>query len=367
MAWSDRAWVLDGAQVRSSIVAFDNGDEQSRTLDGDAVEAIHVNLQTGAQVAAAKRLKENKGLAFQGPVKVGKFELSERLSQFLLAQSNPNGRPNSDVIKPWINGGDIVDRPRHRAIIDFGEMSEQEAALYEGPFEHLVKTVKTKRLENRDGQRKRNWWRLGRSGGHLKAALKPLARALVTSRVSKHRFFIWCSPETVPDTRVVVLASDTDYFAGTLHSKAHLTWFEATSSRHGVGNDPTYNTNTCFDTFPFPWPPGTEPSESESPIVRAIAESARELVRLRDAWLNPPDTPEAELKKRTLTNLYNARPTWLANAHRTLDEAVFAAYGWPSSLTTQEILARLLALNHQRASTQPSTPVVKPRKTSPKP
>jgi hypothetical protein len=58
------------------------------------------------------------------------------------------------------------------------------------------------------------------------------------------------------------------------------------------------------------------------------------------------------LKKRTLTNLYNQRPEWLANVHRALDEAVFAAYGWPSDLTKEEILARLLALNHERAAAQ---------------
>ena len=75
-------------------------------------------------------------------------------------------------------------------------------------------------------------------------------------------------------------------------------------------------------------------------------------MRLRDAWLNPPDASEADLKTRTLTNLYNQRPEWLANAHRTLDEAVFAAYGWPANLTKQEILARLLTLNHERAATQ---------------
>ena len=126
----------------------------------------------------------------------------------------------------------------------------------------------------------------------------------------------------------------------------------------GVGNDPRYSSARTFDTFPFPWPPGTEPSESDSPIVKAIADAARSLVRLRDAWLNPPNPPESELKKRTLTKLYNQRPTWLSNAHRTLDEAVFAAYGWTpvvdgKALTTQEILTRLLALNHQRAATQP--------------
>ena len=68
-----------------------------------------------------------------------------------------------------------------------------------------------------------------------------------------------------------------------------------------------------------------------------------------DAWLNPPGASEAELKKRTLTNLYNARPTWLDHAHKRLDAAVLAAYGWPAELADEEILARLLALNLARA------------------
>jgi type II restriction/modification system DNA methylase subunit YeeA len=134
-----------------------------------------------------------------------------------------------------------------------------------------------------------------------------------------------------------------------------------------VGNDPSYNSETTFLTFPFPYPPGTEPSEAESPVVRAIADAARELVRLRDSWLNPTSPsgeplPESELKKRTLTNLYNQRPAWLDNAHRTLDQAVFAAYGWPYPLTTQEILANLLALNRQRAAVQTASTTAAPRK-----
>jgi type II restriction/modification system DNA methylase subunit YeeA len=97
------------------------------------------------------------------------------------------------------------------------------------------------------------------------------------------------------------------------------------------------------------------------------------LVRLRDNWLNPqewvkrvpevvPGYPDrllpvddkaaAELKKRTLTNLYNQRPTWLANAHKALDEAVAAAYGWPADLSDDEILARLFALNQERAAAE---------------
>jgi hypothetical protein len=85
-----------------------------------------------------------------------------------------------------------------------------------------------------------------------------------------------------------------------------------------------------------------------------MAEAAHELNDLREKWLNPPDAPEAELKKRTLTNLYNARPAWLTAAHDALDRAVWAAYGWdnldPQQTSDEEILSRLLALNQKRAA-----------------
>ncbi len=83
--------------------------------------------------------------------------------------------------------------------------------------------------------------------------------------------------------------------------------------------------------------------------MQAIAAAARELVDKRDAWLNPPGASEAELKKRTLTALYNQRPTWLDLAHRRLDDAVLGAYGWPHDLGDEDLLARLLALNLKRA------------------
>ena len=81
-----------------------------------------------------------------------------------------------------------------------------------------------------------------------------------------------------------------------------------------------------------------------------------ELNDLREKWLNPPDASEPELKKRTLTNLYNARPAWLASAHDALDRAVWAAYGWdnldPEQTAEEEILGRLLALNQERSETR---------------
>ena len=125
-------------------------------------------------------------------------------------------------------------------------------------------------------------------------------------------------------------------------------WTLAQCSWIGVGNDPSYSSSRTFETFPFPWPPGKEPHGS--PQVEAITAAAKRLVELRDNWLNPEGADEAELKKRTLTNLYNQRPAWLDNAHRKLDDAVLDAYGWPRNLGDDEVLARLLALNAERSA-----------------
>ena len=63
---------------------------------------------------------------------------------------------------------------------------------------------------------------------------------------------------------------------------------------------------------------------------------------------SPAECP-ATLKKRTLTHLYNERPTWLDLAHRKLDRAVFAAYGWPADLSDEQLLEKLLELNLARS------------------
>ena len=65
----------------------------------------------------------------------------------------------------------------------------------------------------------------------------------------------------------------------------------------------------------------------------------------------PKDVEAAvKLKERTLTNLYNQRPQWLADAHTALDRAVASAYGWPEDIAIEDALARLLALNLERAA-----------------
>ena len=361
MAWSDRPWLLDGASVRISIIGFDDGSQEERTLDGRVVLKIHANLTGQSNTGSALSLRENENLCFLGIMKGGPFDLDVSTAEKMLAQPlNPNGRPNSDVVRRRLSGQDITGRDRGGWVINFLDMNESQASLYEWPFEYLKVHVKPFRDANRDASMKRAWWRHGRTRPALREASKHLTRRIVTPEVAKFRIFVWSSGDIDVDHSCHVITREDDYFFGLLQSGPHEAWSLSVGST--LENRPRYTSDSTFKTFPFPYPPGTEPSEAESPIVRAIADAARTLVDLRDRWLNPPGASEADLKARTLTNLYNKRPAWLDDAHRRLDEAVFAAYGWPADLPTQEILARLLALNHQRAAAQASNP---PSRNSP--
>lgn len=380
-AWADEPWNIDGAAVRVSLVCFaSKGLEMpsKAMLDGQPVDRIFSDLKgsaagVGSNVTQAKRLKANKGVIFQGPVKVGAFDISGELArQMLTLAGNPNNRPNSDVIRPWRNGMDVTRRPSDTWIIDFGEMPEEQAALYEGPFEYVRKHVKPARDKNRRDGRRLRWWLHGETVPAFRRAALSIERYLVTPRVAKHRIFAWAPKSCLPDSRLYAVTRDDDVTFGILHSRFHEVWSLATSSRHGVGNDPTYNSASCFDTFPFPsvLEPTLSPAGHQNQQAEQIAKAAKRLNELRENWLNPPDfvkwIPEVvpgypdrieplgiaakfELKKRTLTNLYNARPAWLANAHAELDAAVAAAYGWTADISDAEILKRLLALNLERS------------------
>ena len=347
-AQSDREWILDGAAVRVSMIGFDDGSETIRELDGHKTAQINADLTSTTDLTTARRLAENLNLTFMGVTPVGAFNIPHATAQAWFSLPNPNRRSNRNVLRPYLNGQDITGHSRAEWIVDFGvRMSLEEAALYEAPFEYVKKNVKPQRDQNNRAAYRDRWWIFAESRPAMREAIQGLTRYVATPRVAKHRVFVWVSSAALVDSRIYVFARDDDYFFGVLHSRLHEVWSLATSSRHGVGNDPTYNNTTCFETFPFPWPPGQE-DQSDVRVI-AIAQAAKELNELRDAWLNPPDISEVELKKRTLTNLYNARPTWLDNAHRKLDAAVFAAYGWSSDLGEDEILARLLALNLARS------------------
>ena len=378
MAWSDEPWVVEGADVRVSIVAQDDGSGDGRALDGQPVETINSNLTSGVDLTGARELEENAGVSFMGDTKGGAFDIPGDVAREMLQQpTNVNGRTNADVVVPWVNGMDITRRSRGMFIIDFGtKMSESAAAAYEAPFEYVLEHVQPVRVTNRRKAYRERWWLHMEARPAMRAAVAPLSRYIATSMVAKHRTFVWLDRLTNPHNVVIVVAREDDYAFGVLHSQAHELWSLRMGTWLGVGNDPRYTPTTTFETFPFPWPLNT-PDEALTDQQRvqrtAIGEAARELDKARRRWLNPPELvreepdvvaslpprllpvdEEAErvLKERTLTNLYNERPTWLANLHETIDAAVFAAYGWPETpneLGEEELLERLLALNLARA------------------
>ena len=348
-AESDRDWVLDGANVHVSMVAFGDGLIAGRVLDGKQVTSINADLTATVNLTQAHRLAENVGLCFMGPSAKAPFDIDSSTAAALLRNPlNVNGRPNSDVVKPVASAIDLVGRRHSVWTIDFGLMSKEAAAAYEAPFEHVRKTVLPVRASRRADFRGQ-WWQYARPRPEMRRAMSGLDRYIATPGVAKHRLFVWLPSTTLANQGTLVFACDDDYFFGVLHSRPHELWARRTGTQlREAESGFRYTPTTTFETFPFPWPPGKELKQDA--LVLAIAEAARELVAKRDAWLNPPGASEAELKARTLTNLYNRRPTWLDLVHKRLDQAVFAAYGWPADLDDEEVLSRLLQLNLQRAA-----------------
>ena len=199
------------------------------------------------------------------------------------------------------------------------------------------------------------WWLFGKPRQELRLALAELRRYIATTETSKHRFFQFLDAEILPDNMVIAIALDDAFYLGILSSRIHVAFSLTAGGRLGVGNDPRYNKSRCFDPFPFPIC-----GEVERKPIRKLAEELdvhRKRVQAQHGL--------------TLTGLYNVLEkiragekltdkekiihdtglvSVLKQLHDDLDVAVFAAYGWPATLTDAEILERLVALNAERAA-----------------
>ena len=353
-AQADRKWIQDGVAVRVSMVGFDDGSETRRLLNESKddrpehalerarpVEGINANLTWQTDLTKARRLKENVGVSFigvsmHGPIDVVPGEAKKMLKLPL----NVNGRPNSDVVLEIRNAESVAKRPGPRYVVYFPpNMALEEAAYYEAPFEFVKRLVGPVRAQNRRKAYRDRWWIHGEPRPAMVSAIAPHARYIATPRVAKHRFFVWLNSSQLPSDALVVFACEDDYSFGVLQSQVHEIWARKTGTQ--LESRPRYTPTTCFETFPFPQPDAQQRT--------TIEETAKELNELRETWLNPEGlVSEKELKKRTLTNLYNERPTWVINAQRALDDAVLAAYGWNDNPDDMALLARLLRLNLER-------------------
>lgn len=339
-AWSDEPWVLDGAAVRVSIVCFGRDVREVRYLDGHEVESIFPDLTAAVNTSLAARLPANRGIAYQGVILMGDFTVAPEVAENWLPIRNPGGRPNSDVLFPYLNAQDVTRDSRRVWVVDFGAMPLDQASGYLAPFAYVSEKVRPYRERNRNATAREQWWKLWRPRDALRNKVGKLGRYVATPRVSKHRVFVWLSPETVIDNALVGIAYSDDYSFGVLHSRIHEVWSLALGT--SLEDRPRYTPSTSFETFPFP-----ETTEEQH---QAISGAAKHLDDVRNHLLNADSS-------LTMTKLYNeltvlkderdptARAFPLLLAHERLDQAVATAYGWEWPLSDEEILGRLLELN----------------------
>ncbi|MCB1275878.1 DNA methyltransferase [Prosthecobacter sp.] len=396
-AISDHPWVdsTDGAAVRIALTVGaagksegelasvleerETGDDAHEVILSTAIGSIAANLQLGADVSGTVDILANSGLANQGVTPLG---LGFRLVADDLPALRVQDGETHPVVKPYAIGRDIVQRWENKFIIDFYPLSEDDASkLYPELFQHVMTTVRPERLAKKDNNKDtldygNRWWQFAKPREKMRPALAGLPRYIATCRTAKHRLFTFLAGNTVPDAKIVAIALDDIFYLSVLSSSVHGLWAERTGVRMGVGNDLNYNHAYCFNKFPFP-------ALEEGALKQRI----RELGERLDAHRKRQQALHPDL---TLTGMYNVleklragdaltpkeRVTHdqglvsvLKQIHDELDAAVLEAYGWVPDLEgpfpladrlaeknahaeaiEQEILTRLVALNHERAA-----------------
>ena len=242
-------------------------------------------------------------------------------------------------------------------VIDlFGLTAEEVRQRFPEVYQHVLELVKPERDQNNRESRKKNWWLFGETNPKLRHMLSGLRRYIATVETAKHRLFTFLDAEILPDNKLINIALDDAFMLGVLSSRLHVAWALATGSHLGVGNDPVYVKTNCFEKFPFP----------------VCDDSGQNRIRELGERLDAHRKRQQErFPKLTLTEMYNVLEKVrrgkaltakektiheqglievLRELHDELDAAVFAAYGWPATLSDEEILTRLTALNAERAA-----------------
>ncbi len=374
----DHPWVdsTDGAAVRIGMTVGAKGDgvgrlaavaEEERTSEiarivqlEERAGVIHPDLTTGADLTDAVPLLANAEISCPG-VKLhgsGFIVAEEKADELGLSTARGLDRH----IRPYRNGRDLTQTSRNVMVIDLlGLEAEEVRQRFPEVYQHVLENVKPERDQNRRASYRDNWWIHGEPRKNFRPALKGLSRYISTVETSKHRFFVFLDKEILPDNMLVNIASEDAFHLGVLSSRIHVTW--ALAAGGSLEDRPRYNKGVCFEPFPFPY------------ATEKLKQTIRKLAEELDAHRKKQQATHNEL---ALTNMYNVLEKLapdrargklgealsakektvyeqglvgvLKDLHDRLDAAVAEAYGWPAKLNDQEILARLVALNAERAA-----------------
>ncbi|MBW8444403.1 MAG: class I SAM-dependent DNA methyltransferase [Arenimonas sp.] len=374
MAIADHPWTKvtkDSAAVRIAMTVAQAGKQDGRLMEVTEEEEvdtdspvilfaekrgrINADLTVGVDVTGAVELKANTAICSPGMKLHGSGFIVTPQEAEHLGLGRVAGLDKH--IRLYRNGRDLTDRPRGVMVIDlFGLTAEEVRARYPAVYQHVLTTVKPERDANNRATYRDNWWIFGEPRKDMRPALRGVSRFIATAVTQKHRIFIFISNEILPDDALMVVASNEAVHLGILSSSVHTDWVKKRGST--LEDRPRYIKSLCFDPFPFP-----DASEAQKAAIGAIAE---ELDAHRKRVLAAHD-------HLTLTGLYNVLERLKAGAkpedlepkerrifddglvlilkelHDKLDLAVADAYGWPVDLAEEEVLARLVALNKERA------------------
>lgn len=398
-AIADHPWVdgSSGAAVRIAMTCCNDSvskgtlfkSENETSVDSDEIKVqfsrdegkILSSLKIGVDIHSAAPLIGNKKLSSTGVIPHGSGMLLTSDQAENIAKSD--GDDVFSYIKPYRNGKDISGTSRQLLVIDlYGLAATEVLEKFPALYQWLLEKVKPEREVNKDKDLREKWWLHRRSNEDMRNSLAGLPMYVATVMTAKHRFFTKISGEILPDQMLVAIGLEGRFQLGILSSRLHICWALATGGRLGVGNDSRYNKTRCFETFAFP-----ELSEQQKTTIGDVADKIDKHRKQQ----------QEQYPKLTLTNIYNVLEklrkdevlnkkeqlinqqglvSILRELHDELDRQVFAAYGWQdlagaligkAGATTplpdksdeqaqaeEELLSRLVTLNHERAAEEKS-------------
>lgn len=382
----DHPWVdsADGAAVRIAMTVAaggkgegllekvvaevtQEGGENDVTLLGRQ-GVIAANLQVGADLSTCLPLQANEHLTNHGVIRGGEGFLVDSSDLANLGFGHRTGIENH--LRPILNGSDLTSKNRGQYVIDLFGLSETEVRdHFPEVYQRVLNRVKPERIKNKRATRRENWWLFNESVPKLRKMLSGLPRFISTSETAKHRVFVFVDAAVLPEHKLVNIAHSDAALLAILSSQIHVTWSLATGSR--LEDRPVYVKTTCFETFPFP-------ALEEGPLKSQLRDLGERLDahRKRQQALHPHLTLTGiynVLEKLRSGEALNAKEkqihddglvTLLRQIHDEIDAAVLEAYGWGDLLTIwaglpdpacreafeEELLTRLVALNHERAA-----------------
>jgi hypothetical protein len=369
------------AAVIVSVVHVSKGNAQTQCLlDGREAPVITAYLFHAGTSEPPNRLRANESKCFAGSIVLGPGfifdddddDANSISTMHELIEKDPR---NADRIFPYLGGAEMLGDPQHRHrrfVISFSDMSKDEARRWPDLFSIVEQKVKPYRLAQNREIRARYWWRFGETAPALNRAIQGLDRVLMHAFTSTHLAFAFIPAGTIIAGPHYAFALSSYSWFTSLQCRIHEVWtrFHASSMK----DDLRYAPSDSFDTFPFP---------IDCASSAALEEIGRKYYEFRAKLMT-----ELDFGLTTTYNLFHDPATDIdaihefRRLHDVMDEQVLNAYGWTdiqpkcqflpefddegeedengrpkrkkfryrwSDEVHDEVLARLLELNRQRA------------------